>query len=104
MLQLRTSTPTARKSHRCDWCYDTIQPGEKYHRSTNIYDDHIYDWIACRACDALCVVVWEWAYRPDQGIGEDLFAEWAHDHRDDPELGEQARAYLARRHVSPEAP
>ena len=97
MLQLRHSTPTARKAHRCDWCYGPIQVGEKYHRSTNIYDDRLYDWVACFACEALCAIVWDWAYRPDEGIGEDSFAEWANDHRDDPEHGEAARGYLARR-------
>ena len=102
MIQLRTSTPTARKPQRCDWCYGPIQPGERYHRSTNIYDDRLYDWIACRACEALCVTVWEWAYRPDEGIGEDTYAEWAQDHCDDPEFGEQARAYLARRKAAAE--
>lgn len=97
MNRLREATPTARKSHKCDWCYATIQPGEQYHRSTNIYDDHIYDWVACLACDSLCPVVWDWAYRPDEGIGEDSFAEWANDHRNDATHGEAARAYLDRR-------
>ena len=100
-MQLRHSTPVARKAHRCDWCYTTIQPGEKYHRSTNIYDDRIYDWIACAACDALCLDVWDWSYRPDEGVGEDSFMEWAREHAD---VDPRARDYLARRnHEAPAA-
>lgn len=97
VMRLRDATPTARKAHTCEWCYGTIQPGEKYHRSTNIYDERLYDWVACTECDALCPEVWDWAGRPDEGIGEDSFMEWARDHRDDPEHGEAARAYLTRR-------
>jgi hypothetical protein len=97
VITLRTATPTARKPHRCGWCYGTIQPGEKYRRSTNIYDDHVYDWVSCAACDALCNVVWLWCGRPDEGMDEDLFQEWAQDHRDDPEHGLAALAYLMRR-------
>lgn len=97
MIKLRESTPTARKAHRCDWCYGTIQPGEKYRRSTNIYDDHLYDWVACVACDDLAALVWEWAGRPDEGIGEDSFEEWAREHQGDPQQGFPACAYLIRR-------
>jgi hypothetical protein len=94
VLTLRESTPVARKSHQCDWCYGQISPGEKYHRSTNVYDDRLYDWVACEDCTALCPDVWEWAFRPDEGIGEDSFAEWAHDHAG---VDVRARAYLTRR-------
>lgn len=97
MQQLRSATPVARKTHRCDWCYVTIQPGTRYHRSTNIYDDRLYDWLSCLACEALCPEAWDWAGRPDEGIGEDMFAEWAHDHHTDAEHGQAARDYLARR-------
>lgn len=97
MIKLRESTPTARKAHQCDWCYTAIQPGEKYRRSTNIYDERIYDWVSCLACDDLAPIVWEWSYRPDEGIGEDSFAEWASDHQGDVEWGFAACAYLLRR-------
>lgn len=97
MQTLRHATPTARKPHRCDCCCGTIQPGEKYHRSTNIYDDQLYDWVACMACDGIVATVWEWVGRPDEGISEDSFAEWARAHVDGPEHGERARAYITRR-------
>jgi len=97
VYQLRASSPTARKTHPCDWCYTTIQPGERYHRSTNIYDDRLYDWVSCLACQALLLAVWDWAYGPDEGVDESSFAEWAQDHLDDPEHGGKARAYLERR-------
>lgn len=94
MMTLRESTPVARKAHRCDWCYGEIKPGTKYNRSTNVYDDRLYDWVSCSGCAALCPAVWDWAGRPDEGVDEDSFAEWAHDH-----LGhdDRARAYLTRR-------
>lgn len=104
MQTLRMDTPTARKAHRCDWCYGPIEPGEKYRRSTNIYDDRLYDWIACNECDAISTDVWVWAYQPDEGIGEDSFMEWAQAHRDDPTHGDAARAYLVRRRVRPTPP
>jgi hypothetical protein len=94
MMTLRTTRPTARKAHRCGWCYGQIQPGETYSRSTNIYDDHVYDWVACAACEAIANIVWAWAGQPDEGMDEDSFAEWAHDNRD---LDDRARAYLTRR-------
>lgn len=94
MMTLRTADPVARKVHRCDWCYGNIQPGEKYRRTTNIYDDQLYDWVSCSQCDALAGDVWEWAYRPEEGIGEDSFSEWAHDHS---EQDDRARGYLTRR-------
>lgn len=97
MMTLRTSTPVARKAYRCDWCYGAIKPGEKYHRSTNIGDDGLYEWLACWPCETLAPEVWEWSYRPDEGMSEDTFAEWANDHRDDATHGEAARAYLDRR-------
>lgn len=100
MINLRRSTPTARKPHSCDWCYGRIQPGERYHRSTNVYDDRVYDWVSCNACEGLAARVWDWSYRPDEGIGEDSFSEWADAHRDDLEHGKDARAYLARRGIA----
>ena len=100
MITLREATPTARKAHKCGWCYGTIQPGEKYHRSTNIYDDRLYDWIACVACARLCPLVWDWSYRPDEGVGEDSFQEWALDHQGDAQHAEAACAYLVRRGAS----
>lgn len=94
MMTLRTSNPVARKGHCCEWCYGDIQPGEKYHRSTNIYDDRVYDWVSCAACAALVNDVWAWAGCPDEGIAEDSFADWSHDHR---EHDARARDYLTRR-------
>lgn len=99
MLTLNRTNPTARKAHICGWCNGTIHPGEQYHRSTNVGDDGLYDWIACAPCSALCPIVWEWAGRPDEGIAEDSYAEWASDHLNDPAHGELARAYRARRNA-----
>lgn len=32
------TTPTARKRHRCDWCYGPIPAGEKYTRWEGVFD------------------------------------------------------------------
>lgn len=103
MITLDIQRPTARKEHRCDWCYTTINPGEKYVRSRHIGDDGPYSWKACLPCDSLAGTVWEWAYRPDEGISEDSFAEWANEHRDDPEYGPAAVSYCQRRDAAKEA-
>ena len=43
----RDSRPTARKSHRCDQCNTTAQPGTAYHRGEGLYDG---EWQACKTC------------------------------------------------------
>lgn len=98
MITLRETYPTARKARVCGFCcVASIQPGTKYRRTTNVYDGRLYDWVECLQCSALLGLVWEWAGRPDEGVGEDSFHEWARDHEQDAEIGHLARAYLNRR-------
>lgn len=90
-------TVTARKSHRCRNCNATvIQPGSEYVRETYVYDGRIYDWVSCDPCEKLTPLVWEWWYRPDEGVGADEFLDWAHEHVDDPKHCDAAQAYLER--------
>lgn len=38
MTFLAVNTRTARKLHRCDWCPEVVQPGEKYVDERTIFD------------------------------------------------------------------
>lgn len=80
---LRGSTPTARKAHRCYTCRGNITPGEKYNRSVYLGDDGLYEWVACLPCNALTPVVWDWAGRPDEGVTDEEFIEWARESPND---------------------
>lgn len=46
-------TPKARKPHRCDECYGTIQPGETYRKCTGVFDGAGFTHKMCNDCDAL---------------------------------------------------
>lgn len=49
---LMSSTPRARKHHRCSDCAGWIVPGEVYHLQKNIFDGRAYSWkqhFDCRA-------------------------------------------------------
>jgi hypothetical protein len=38
VMILGESTPVARTRHRCDWCSEFIEPGEKYQRYSAPFD------------------------------------------------------------------
>lgn len=94
---LSSTRPTACKTHQCDACLTIIEEGTRYSRSAIAYDGRVSSWKSCTDCVPLNVEVWDWAYQPEDGVGPDEYGEWAEEHRDDPEHGEAARAYLARR-------
>ena len=94
---IREQTVKARKAHGCMTCNTTaIQAGETYCRTTYVYDGRIYDWVQCTECSKLVGEVYRWAGQPDEGVGEDTFAEWASESATDERYGEAATAYLAR--------
>lgn len=70
----------ARKQYRCGLCLTTIQPGDAHYFQTNIYDERIYTWRNCLACerDAVCNYVHDFTggYH-DEGVGEESAIEWA---------------------------
>ena len=95
---IATKVQKARKPHRRRCCWSVaIEPGETYTKDTYVYDSRVYDWICCGDCRDLTNTVWEWAYRPDEGVGEDTYLDWAREFENDPEHGESARAFLNRR-------
>lgn len=49
---LKTLHPISKIEHKCMFCGGKIVPGQKYNRSTFIYDV-IYDWIAHEECTEL---------------------------------------------------
>jgi hypothetical protein len=77
-LVLASENPVARKEHRCQLCYRTINPGERYNRQRNIGDDGPYVFKACAHCDALVKVstVTEEANYWGEGYTADDFVEW----------------------------
>lgn len=91
---IRERTVTARRPHRCSTCGAVyVQPGQRYQRSTYVYDRHVYDWLTCPDCDAIAVDVWDWSGSDgDEGIGQDDYQVWAEENIVDP----RAVAYLRR--------
>lgn len=81
-IQLRQSTPTARKAHRCSLCDGTIPAGDTYTRSSNVFDGHVYDFLTCQGCEADRILgrVYDWYGDPDAGVSFDDAIEWATEH------------------------
>ena len=84
IIELNLSYPTARKEHKCMWCGDTIKVGEKYERSTLIYDGQIYDWVCHLECRKITGLLNMFDYYNDEGVTTDCFqesiCEWLHEH------------------------
>lgn len=77
---LHSSTPKARKDHRCDSCSRMIEKGETYLSQDNVYDGMRYGFKACSQCRAL----WSWVANRDDfewyDEGIDL-GEWLGEYR-----------------------
>lgn len=93
---LRSSKPTARKAHRCYTCKTSIDPGTSYGREVYLGDDGLYEWVNCIPCSGILPEVFAWAGNPHEGVVDEDYWEWAHEHRGHEQLGEQARAFLTR--------
>ena len=46
----RERFPIAKKEHKCDCCFETINPGERYSRETGKYDGDFFDRVLCIPC------------------------------------------------------
>lgn len=71
---LGTVTRTARKTHKCDWCNETIEKGEKYEYQKFIWDGKLYDWKSHEACSRVVSAIWDYD-DPDDGMDSDSFYE-----------------------------
>ena len=76
---LKDKYPVARKPHKCTCCGHIIQPGEKYHRQTLVYDDTPYDWVMDMDCDVVFDYIVDRlrfnGFDGEDGLGEDEFNE-----------------------------
>ena len=94
---LKQLTPVASKAHLCGSCGAVaVRPGERYDRSTYLFDGSVYDWVSCLPCKGLASVVFDWMVEPDEGISRDDYHEWATEMANDVVHGEAARAWLFR--------
>ena len=72
---LKEQTPIAKKEHVCNWCGGKIAKGEKYSRSTILFDDSIYDWISHLDCYELTGLLNMDDYDYGDGINEEDFRQ-----------------------------
>lgn len=84
ITELKMSHPTSRKEHKCMWCSGTIKVGEKYERSTNIYEGQIYDWVCHLECRTVANRLNMFYNDMGEGVDGDCFVQclqdWLYDH------------------------
>ena len=88
----------ARKDHSCWVCGPGhIKSGDRYYCSTSVFDGRVYTLKFCTPCQTFTDVVWEWTCgHMDEGIFPDDYIECAHEYKDHPVHGPEARALLER--------
>lgn len=64
----------ARKPHRCDYCGETIEKGERYQIATLKFDGELYNWRNHERCGRIAAEIWDFI-DPDEGMSEDDFCE-----------------------------
>lgn len=64
----------ARKPHQCDYCGQTIEKGEEYDWSKNIYDGTIFEWHCHSSCDRIASAIWDYV-DPDDGMSDQDFQD-----------------------------
>ena len=77
---LNETDRTARKSYFCGMCARRINPGERHHVQTNLYDGRVYDWRECLPCDrdGIMNYVNDWSGGwHDEGVDYEQAVEWA---------------------------
>jgi hypothetical protein len=72
----------ARKKHSCDFCGDKIIVGEKYIKSTHVFDGQIYDWKTHKYCYELANKL-KMYDDCDEGVTQDIFFQSVNDKHDD---------------------
>lgn len=64
----------ARKKHKCDWCMEKINKGEKYNYQAFIFDGEFYEWRSHLACNRVVSAIWDYV-DPDEGMSSEEFDE-----------------------------
>ena len=64
----------ARKPHRCDYCGEWINKGEKYDYQKNIFDGTFYEWHTHLACSRIASAIWDYC-DPDEGMSDQVFQD-----------------------------
>lgn len=83
MITLLEPTETkARKQHRCSFCNERIMVGEKYIKSTHVYDGSAYDWKAHKYCNKLAHTL-DMFKQSYEGVTQDYFIETVNDTHDE---------------------
>ena len=75
-IELKITHPTAKKEHKCMYCGETINVGEKYERQTNLYDGQIYDWVCHIECQEVTGLLNMFDYDYGEGIDGEQFVEY----------------------------
>jgi len=71
MYVLKHKTPIARKQYKCMLCNEIIEIGEKYDRTTVVYEGKIYDFICHERCDEL----WDELNMSDEYEDDDIASQ-----------------------------
>ena len=58
------------------YCGGVIHKGEKYQRSTNLYDGTVYDWVTHEKCEELASELEMYDRNWDDGLNQDDFCEY----------------------------
>ena len=62
----------ARKPHKCNYCGQTIEPGERYYRYVGKYDGEIYTWLGHEKCEYIAGEIWDYCDL-DEGMSDEDF-------------------------------
>jgi len=79
MIILKSYTPTARKNHRCDFCFGTIAISEKYEYQFIVNGGDSYSWKSHFSCKKLAQELKMFDDCPPEGLTTDSFQEFIHD-------------------------
>lgn len=71
---IRQDFRLAKKPHVCDYCGDSIQPGELYNYAVLKYDD-FYEWKCHDNCHLVAQELWNWLDPGSEGLDSEHFQE-----------------------------
>jgi hypothetical protein len=75
MQILSETTPTAKKKHRCSFCGQPINPGEKYELQFIVNDGDAFAWKAHPSCSELASKLDMYRQCDEEGVTEEDFYE-----------------------------